>query len=158
MGIVDVVVSEVKSGYFGLYAGWFAIPTAVLILISSILALVFRLHIINAIAGFLIFVLLLIFEIPVLTSFASEGSIFSRFIQFIRHPVSKAFFYIVFSFVLWVTTSSLISLQSLAALSMSLTAALYLSAGLKRESIIDRYETILIDHSSKLKGGKGIPA
>jgi hypothetical protein len=139
MGIVNIFVSEVKSGYFGLYAGWFAIPTAILILISSILALIFRLNILNAISGFMIFILLLFFEIPILTSFASEGSILNRFLHFIRHPVSKAFFYIGFSFILWVSTSSLISIQSLAALLMSLTAALYLSAGLKRESIIDRY-------------------
>ena len=138
MGIVDVFTTEVKSGYFGLYAGWLAIPTAILILVSSILALVFRLNVTNAIVGFAIFVLLILFEIPFLTSFAREGSIFGRCIHFVRHPVSKAIFYIGFSFILWITTKSLISIQSLAALFTSLTAALYLSAGLKRESIIDR--------------------
>lgn len=158
MGLWDSFVKEFKSGYLGIYAGWLAVPTILIILAAAILTLVFHWDLISAIIGFAVFLFMIVIEFPLFSGFVQKESVMGRFLDFIRHPGAKAFIYTLFSFVLWMTIPSVISVQSFAAAFSSFTALLYLSAALKRENYVERYVQSLLTDFSKLKGGSGIPA
>lgn len=138
MGLWDTFVKEFKSGYLGIYAGWLAIPSLLVVLAAAILTLLFHWHPITAVLGFVVFLLMSILEIPLVTSFVGKESAIGRFLTFLRHPAAKAFFYIFFSFLLWITIPSVISVQCVAAALTGLTALLNLSAALKRENYVER--------------------
>lgn len=139
MGLWDSFVKEFKSGYLGIYAGWLALPTLFVILAAAILTLAFHWDIISAIVGFGVFLLMTIIELPIVTSFVNKDSVMAKFLNFLRHPGSKAFFYIFFSFILWMTIPFVISVHTAAAIMTGLTALLNLSAALKRENYVERY-------------------
>ncbi|KAI7902676.1 uncharacterized protein BX663DRAFT_66098 [Cokeromyces recurvatus] len=140
MGLSD----EVKSMNFSLYGQWLGVVSIILLIILGIVG--FLGHVVFSIIGWIIAVILIFIEIPLLTRCCPTGPKFDSFIAYFENAWFRAILYLIFAIVMFLSrlihTSSLIACGVL----LLLAALSYAGAAIKGQPFA----------SSSVFGGTGV--
>ncbi|KAI8877798.1 Golgi apparatus membrane protein tvp18 [Backusella circina FSU 941] len=140
MGVFD----EIKSKNFSLYGQWFGIASIILLIVLGIVN--FLSHVVFAIVGWVIALILVFVEVPLCMKFCPTSPKFDGFIAYFENCYFRAILYLVFAVVMFL--SNLLGAGPLiaAAVCLLLGAICYGVAAFKGQSFA----------SSKLLGGTGV--
>ncbi|KAI8833544.1 hypothetical protein BC829DRAFT_407783 [Chytridium lagenaria] len=138
------IIEEFRSGKFTIYGQWWAIISALLLIIFGLAS--FQAVLPFAFAAWIQAAIIVLLEIPIVTQCCPCGPSTSSFLKFFENTVFRTVLYLVFSGIIWLSIIMAASSLIIGAITLTVTFILYGIAATRKEEMQRSFYT----------GGKGI--